>query len=148
MWSSSSPPNIRANKKKGPEAQVAALVGTGLSEDTAKKFLQPDFAGRIGVPDYALTNLRGRIKGLEKKITQYKDLNKKSPIEVSQSSPLSEIEDDAEGNRIRLYFNGKPDEETRKALKRAGFKWAPSFGAWSGYRNYRSRAFAEQLAKN
>lgn len=33
-------------------------------------------------------------------------------------------------NRLQLLFDGKPDEETRTALKKRGFKWSPRAGAW------------------
>ena len=32
--------------------------------------------------------------------------------------------------RVQLVFDGKPDNETRDLLKKNGFKWAPSQGAW------------------
>lgn len=32
--------------------------------------------------------------------------------------------------RLQLFFEEKPEETTRKILKRNGFKWAPSQGAW------------------
>ena len=32
--------------------------------------------------------------------------------------------------RIQLFFEGKPYPEVREILKRNGFRWAPSVGAW------------------
>jgi hypothetical protein len=40
------------------------------------------------------------------------------------------IETAPEDDRVRIYFDGKPDEATRSKLKGAGWKWAPSAGAW------------------
>lgn len=40
------------------------------------------------------------------------------------------MEQDTAANRLRLYFDEKPDEQTRDLLKRSGFRWAPSVGAW------------------
>ena len=37
--------------------------------------------------------------------------------------------DEAE-NRVRIWFEAKPSEEVRARLKSAGFRWAPSVGAW------------------
>lgn len=38
--------------------------------------------------------------------------------------------ENVEAMRVQLVFDGKPDDETRTLLKRNGFKWAPSQGAW------------------
>ena len=35
-----------------------------------------------------------------------------------------------EENRIQILFDGKPDAGIRSELKHAGFRWAPSQGAW------------------
>lgn len=35
-----------------------------------------------------------------------------------------------EDNRLRIYFDEKPDEAVRLELKSNGFKWSPKAGAW------------------
>ena len=35
-----------------------------------------------------------------------------------------------EDNRLQVFFDGKPDADTRAELKSSGFRWAPSVGAW------------------
>ena len=35
-----------------------------------------------------------------------------------------------EDNRLQVFFDGKPDADTRAELKSNGFRWAPSVGAW------------------
>ena len=34
-----------------------------------------------------------------------------------------------EDNRLQVFFDGKPDADTRAELKSNGFRWAPSVGA-------------------
>jgi hypothetical protein len=40
------------------------------------------------------------------------------------------IETAPEDDRVRIYFDSKPDETIRSELKGTGWKWAPSAGAW------------------
>ena len=51
------------------------------------------------------------------------------------------IERDGAANRLRIYYPDKPDAETRTRLKRAGFRWAPSVGAWQNYINRQAENF-------
>ena len=37
---------------------------------------------------------------------------------------------DKEDNRVRILFDGKPDEIVRTRLKQNGFHWSPKNGAW------------------
>lgn len=48
---------------------------------------------------------------------------------------------------MRLFFDGKPDAETRDRLKSNGFRWAPSIEAWQGYINYRTQELARSFLK-
>lgn len=40
------------------------------------------------------------------------------------------VEPDREADRLRVYFDEKPDEDTRSELKSNSFKWSPKAGAW------------------
>lgn len=40
------------------------------------------------------------------------------------------VEPDKADNRLRVYFDEKPDGETRAVLKSRGFRWSPRAGAW------------------
>lgn len=47
------------------------------------------------------------------------------------------VVDSVEDNRLQAFFPGKPSDEVRAALKRAGFRWSPSNGCWQSYRGER-----------
>lgn len=124
---------IRKHAKAGADTQVAALVSLGFGEARARDLLKPDFCGRIGFADYELSNNRANVVRLRARLAE---------VTVAKATPAAEVqganarlEDDPPGNRVRLFFPGKPAPETIARLKRAGFRWAPSAGAWSAYRS-------------
>lgn len=135
---------IRKHAKAGPEAQVAALVALGHPEARARELLRPDFCGRIGFPDYELTNNNANIRRMKERL---------AGIERAQATPetvregkAARLEDCPAENRVRLFFPGKPAVEVRERLKRNGFRWAPSLGCWQAYRNPRSLQVAAETA--
>jgi prefoldin subunit 5 len=136
---------IRTNAKLGPEAQIEALVALGLTQDQARGLvLKPDWMGRIGFPDYAITNNGANIRRIQKRIES---------VRTVQSEPDSEFEgenarfEDAPGdNRVRLYFSGKPNEDIRTRMKASGWRWTPTVGCWQAYRNWSSLELAKELA--
>lgn len=126
---------IRKHAKKGPEAQVAALIANGLSEARARDLIKPDFCGRIGFADYELTNnsanirrIQQRIKGLERAMAR-----EVGPERWSIGGTECDVIADKEENRLRLVFAGKPDDALRASLKRNGWKWSPSNNAWQRF---------------
>jgi hypothetical protein len=135
---------IRKHAKAGPDAQIAVLVGLGLTETRARDLLQPDFAGRIGFADYELTNNNANIRRMKVRLTQIARDQATETTEITGES--ARLEDSPADNRVRLYFPGKPDVEVRDRLKSAGFRWTPSLGCWQAYRNHNSLAVARREA--
>lgn len=108
--------------------KVSALVKMGINEGTAVKFLEPDFANRVGVPSYELTNNNANIRTIKKRIEA---LNQSATIPYSKEDKEGiSIEVCPDDNRVKLIFDGKPSEEVRNNLKRRGFHWSPDQGAW------------------
>jgi class 3 adenylate cyclase len=135
---------IRKHKKAGPAAQVAALVALGFTETVAAKLLEPDACGRIGFADFQLTNNSANIRRMQARLVT---------VEKAHATPATEregtnarIEDCPADNRVRLFYPGKPDADTRAALKSSGFRWTPSLGCWQAYRNNRTIPTARKLA--
>ncbi len=134
--------NAAIRKNPAKVDVTAALVKLGIPARKVDEVLQPDFAGRVGFPAYALSNtssemrrIEGRIKELEAKAT---------------AAPREEVAGDIRileaDNRVRLVFPGKPPEPTRKALKSAGFRWSPTANAWQRHASHGAWYAARQIA--
>lgn len=78
---------------------------------------------------YALSNNNANIRRIKERIAE---LEKRS----SSAAPAGwefdggEVVMNTAENRIQVFFDEKPDSDTRTELRGAAFKWAPSQGAW------------------
>jgi hypothetical protein len=113
--------------KGSDDDKVAKVVDLlRMSESSARKLLEPDFCGRIGFPDYALTNNSADIRRIKDRITHLDAASEHQDV-IEKHGDITYQESD---NRVWLIFPGKPDEKVRSLLKHNGFKWSPSREAW------------------
>jgi hypothetical protein len=136
---------IRQHAKAGTESQIAALVALGHAETAARKLLRPDFAGRVGYPNYLLTNNNANIRRMKQRLAVI-ERNQAIPATDTEGATGVRLEDVPAENRVRLYFPGKPAAEIRTSLKSHGFRWTPSIGCWQAYRNPGSIDHARRVA--
>lgn len=94
---------------------------------------------------YELTNNNANIRRIKERIAGL-SITKATPETVTETDGLR-IEDCPADNRIRLFFDGKPDADIRGRLKSNGFRWTPSIGAWQAYRNSNSLSIAQSFSK-
>lgn len=134
---------IRRSAAAGADAQVLALVELGFSPGRAADLLKPDFAGRSGFADYELTNNNANIRRTRERLQALEQAHAQPAREVQGAGVR--IEEDPPANRVRLFFDDKPDAATRDRLKAHGFRWAPSTGAWQGYINHRTLTLARSF---
>lgn len=90
-------------------------------------------AGKNINPSYILANLSGTVKATKDRIARLEALES-MPEETLQFAG-GEIVSNAEVNRIQIFFDEKPNDETIKTLKSYGFKWSPYNQAWQRLRN-------------
>lgn len=136
---------MKAANKLVRKNDRAGLLEMGFSETTITKLFTPDFCGRIGFADYEITNNGANIRRLKERlqtvaVRQSQDDREEMHGEVRVEYSPSE-------NRIRIYFPGKPDQSTRDELKRHGYRWAPTNGAWQAYYNANAKWFIESKVK-
>lgn len=124
------------------------LTAIGFSDQRITEILHPKFERRPGYPAYALQNNNANIKRVEKRIAQLSKQETKQDEQLAQGDGWR-LEGCPEDNRVRFYFDSKPDEETRSTLKRFGFRWARSIGAWQRFYSGKDSALivAELLHK-
>lgn len=64
----------------------------------------------------------------EGRLKQLKEAKEKGTQETEFE--MFKVVENTEIMRLQIIFDGKPDPEVRTVLKKNGFKWAPSQGAW------------------
>jgi antirestriction protein ArdC len=120
--------NAVIRKFQTPEERKAGLERIGFSRSQAEKVLAPDFAGRVGFPPYALSNNQANIRRIEERI---KGLEKAASLEDRTTEfAWGKVRENKAINRIQFLFEEKPDNAVRDLMKKSGFRWAPSEGAW------------------
>jgi hypothetical protein len=81
-------------------------------------------------PPYSFHNLSGNIRRIEKRIAQLGErVSEDTPSTVHPCAGYQVVENFGV-NRLQLVFPGKPSAAARTLLKRNGYRWSPTEGAW------------------
>ncbi|HWA39995.1 MAG TPA: DUF3560 domain-containing protein [Gemmatimonadales bacterium] len=118
----------REIRKGGPGLQER-LIALGLPAMTADRVVMPDFAGRVGVPDYKLKNNGAEIRRIRRRIDELLAAAQQPAREAIEGAGWR-ITEDRDENRVAVTFDAIPGQEVRDRLKASGFRWSPSRGAW------------------
>lgn len=118
----------KAVRLKDTEKGNEILRNMGYTDKQIEQFRTPDYCGIIGFPSYLLSNNNANIRRLEGRIKSLQAI-KSNGTQESENEFFS-IREDVDSMRIQLFFEEKPEPEVREILKRNGFRWAPSVGAW------------------
>jgi hypothetical protein len=127
--------NKIVRKFKGDEHNGRlALEQAGFTAGQAERLFQPDFAGRLGFPSYALTNAGANIRRMEGRIIEIeRTQTRQAAAEAAPGGVTIEGSGPGEfGDWVRVTFAEKPEHEVLEALRAAGFRWGG--GSWSGER--------------
>jgi hypothetical protein len=133
----------REIRKGGPGLQQR-LIDLGIPSLVADSIVMPDFAGRVGFPDYRLKNNGAEIRRTQKRIAELL-----AAAQEPEREPIVgdgwRIAEDREDNRVAITFDAKPAQNQRDRLKSHGFRWSPNRGAWVGQLNNAAWAAARYV---
>ena len=124
-----------------PEQERAALLGNF-------RHVCPEFCSYHSVKfGYAITNMGANIRTVAKRIKslEAEESRAEQPAEIIEGDGFT-IEECPEDHRIRFFFDTKPDAETRKTMKKNGFRWSPKARAWQRHLNQNGRNAARYVA--
>ncbi len=124
---------IVRDKNLSRDEKLAKLKALGLRESTAIRALENVPGQGVGFPSYALQNNLANIKRMEDRVAELTRL--RSSAARTATFDGGRIEEDKDDTRVRIYFDAKPNESVREKLKRSGFRWSPTAGAWQRLAN-------------
>ena len=137
---------IRSKPKNEPTPdKMKALAAIGLHEEVAEGLFKPDFCNRIGFPAYELTNNNANIRRMKERIETLLEQDNAETTETNHGD--IKVVENAEENRVQIFFPDKPSAEVRKELKSHGFKCAPSNGCWQRHRSTNATYYANKIAE-
>jgi hypothetical protein len=136
---------MKAANKLVRKQDRAGLLAMGFSETRVTLLFTPDFCGRLGFPDYAITNNGANIRRMKERITHLEKhaQDESSEKEIGDVRIVDSVEDD----RVQIYFPGKPPSPIISSLKSYGFRWTPSLGCWQLNRSNQATWKSNQIAE-
>ena len=84
----------------------------------------------VPFPAYDLQSDNAAIKRYAARLEEYDKLQSQRDAGTDTEFNGGRIVRNVEQNRLQILFDGKPDDETRAALKSNGFRWSPKNQAW------------------
>jgi hypothetical protein len=135
---------VAANKAARSSHPHEALARLGFSDRLIQRILTPDAMGNIAFPRYALANAAHEASRVRKRIAE---LEAKATRPAAPAVTMGGARVEESDNRVRLFFEGKPAAELRTELKRRGFRWSPTVGAWQRHASPAAWHAAEVVLK-
>lgn len=121
---------IVRSKNLSEVEQYEELEALGLSKKLINEVMsEPQYAfQKKGFQQYQLSNNNAKIKATEEAIRRHTAMAETEDSEIPFEG--GKIEMCYSEERIRIYFDERPDAEMIKKLKGAAFKWSPKNVAW------------------
>lgn len=134
---------VKALGRPSTQADHLAIIETLDVPADVRKHLASAARAFAWVPQFG-PNTGAEIRRVEQRIEAL--ARAKATPDATAEGTSARVEESAADNRVRIYFPGKPPADVRARLKSAGFRWAPTIGAWQAYLNHHTRATARAVA--
>ena len=132
-------------KKGGPDKE--GLRGMGLSDETILRLCSVEGWPGPGIPRFQLTNNNANIRRMKQRLERLAIM----ATRVNREKVYGDIRivENADENRLQIFFPGKPAYKVRTELKRYGFRWAPKWAGQPWQRQLTNTAlhYAETIVK-
>lgn len=148
---------IRAFYKTGVRAESTdeelaryfeKMAEAGISSKAhARQMLKPSWGSHVGFEQYQLSNNSANLRRYKDRLAQVERNATREHQEVDVGNTGIKMVQNVEKNRLQIIFPGKPDAEVRHKLKRDGFRWSPTEGAWQRQLNNRAVYIAKEIMK-
>lgn len=80
---------------------------------------------------YQLSNNNAKIKNTKARLERLKKAKEAKEAGTKETgNDFFKVVENTDLMRLQLFFDGKPDEETRDIVKKHGFRWSPKNGCW------------------
>jgi hypothetical protein len=131
--------------KKNPASLDKSKLPDG---DKARiRSFEPEYSWQKGpFESYQLSNNNANIRRCKQRLAQLEAESNREEAEDIVGEGYKIVED-VDENRILFHFDRKPPKDTCKAMRSAGFRWAPSRGAWSRQLNANGRYAAKAMGE-
>lgn len=133
-----------ANRCLRKQDKTAFLLLPSATPEIWAQLNDTSRGGYIGFPAYSLTNNNAKIKTTESRIKMLEAIEARSEFDEQIGSVR--VWENKEAGRLQMIFEGKPVEEIRKELKRHGFRWSGSQGAWQRHISTTALYWAKLIA--
>jgi hypothetical protein len=142
----------RSNRAYRKEGVPGFAREAGISEATAQKIIDrlPEYDNDQPFAKFELTNLGANIRRVKKRIEglRKEEVTREFAAAPELSGDGWSISEDADDNRVRIHFDGKPSADVRTKLKRAGFRWSRANTAWQRQLNDAGRNSARRVIRD
>jgi hypothetical protein len=143
----------KAGRPGAENAEAWAKVGelAGIDEEGVSRLRLEsarDFMARAPYT-YQLTNLGGNVKRVKERIEALE--RAAEAAEGPAAEPIKgdgwEIVEVPEDNRVRFFFDRRPTREVCAIMRRNGWRWSRTEGAWQRHLNNAGRHSAQEVAR-
>jgi hypothetical protein len=128
--------------KTDEATKTTALTEMGCNTTTIHNLLHPDW-GQPGFEPFQLSNNNAEIRRVKARLAALEaEHARRDVIPDEYALGSARVVENAEAERLQLFFDGKPEQHIIDRLKSRGFNWSRTNRCWQRLLNDNARAAA------